>query len=55
MPALEQAMDQGEDEQPVGARRDADELVGDGGIAGAHRVDRDDLGAALLEPRRGRA
>ena len=31
------------DEQPVGAGPDADPVVGDRGVAGAHRIDRDDL------------
>ena len=47
---FQQAMDQGQDEQPVGAGGDGDEFIGDRGVAGAHRIDRDDLGAALLEP-----
>ena len=47
---LEQAMDEGEDEQPVSARRDADPVVGDGVVAGADRVDPDDPRAAFLEP-----
>ncbi len=46
---LQQLVDQSKDEQAVGARRDPDPFVGDGVVAGAHRVDRDDLGAALLE------
>ena len=45
--ALQQLVDQREREQAVGARADADPLVGDRAVAGAHRVDRDDLGAAL--------
>ena len=36
-------------EQPVGAGLDADPLVGDGVVAGAHRIDGDHLDAALLE------
>ena len=44
-------MDEAEDQQAVGARGDADPLVGDGAVAGADRVDRDDAGAAGLELR----
>ena len=44
-----QHMHEGEDEEPVGAGRDAEPFVGDGVVAGAHRVDRDHLGAARLE------
>ena len=42
-------MDQAEDEEAVGAGGDAEPLVGDGGVAGADGVDRDDAGAAFLE------
>ncbi len=42
-------MHQRQHEQPVGARPDADPVVGDGVVAGAARIDRDDLGAALLQ------
>ena len=42
-------MDQREHEQAVGAGADADPFVGDRAVAGAHRVDRDDLGAARLQ------
>ena len=44
-----QQVDEGEDQQAVGAGGDADPLVGDGAVAGADRVDRDDAGAAGLE------
>ena len=47
--AAQQFMDQREGEQPIGARADADPLVRDRAVAGAHRVDRDDLRAARLE------
>ena len=46
---LEQLLDHGGDEQPVGAGPDADPLVGDGAVAGAHGIDGDELDAALLE------
>ena len=42
---LQQLVDQRADEQAVGAGPDADPLVGDGAIAGAHRIDGDDLDA----------
>ena len=45
----EQFMHQGEGEQAVGAGTDADPFVGDRAVAGAHRVDRDDLGATRLQ------
>ncbi len=47
----QQLVDQRQHEQAVGARADADPLVGDRGIAGAHRIDRDELGRrrALLQ------
>ena len=45
----QQLVDQREREQAVGAGADADPLVGDRAVAAAHRVDRDDLGAARLE------
>ena len=44
----QQLMHQRQDEQPIGAGADADPFVGDGGIAGADRVDRDELRAARL-------
>ena len=46
---LEQFVDDREDQQPVGARPDADPVVGDRRIAGAHRIDRDEARAALLQ------
>ena len=45
----QQLMHQREREQPVRAGPDAEPLVRDRRVAGAHRVDRDDLGAARLE------
>ena len=45
----QQFMDQRHDEQAVGARPDSDPFVGDCRIAGAHRVDADELGAARLQ------
>jgi hypothetical protein len=48
--APEQAMDDNQNEQSIGVGRDRDELVGDRRIAGAHGIDCDDLGAALLQP-----
>ncbi len=48
--ALQQLVHQRQHEQAVGARRDADPFVGDGGIAGAHRIDRDELGAIVGGP-----
>ena len=44
-----QFMDQRADEQAIGARPDADPLVGDRAVAGADRIDGDDLDALLLE------
>jgi hypothetical protein len=46
---LQQLMDQREGEQAIGTRPDPDPFVGDRAIAGAHRIDRDDLGAVRLE------
>ena len=46
---LQQFMDQREREQAVGAGPDADPFIGDRAVAGAHRIDRDDLGAARLQ------
>ena len=46
---LEQFMDDREDQQSVGAGTDADPVVGDRRIAGAHRVDRNEARAALLQ------
>ncbi len=42
--------DQRQHEQPVGARTDADPFIGDGGIAGADRIDRDELCALAGRP-----
>ena len=42
----QQFVDQRQHEQPVGAGADADPFVGDRRIAGAHRVNRNELGAA---------
>ncbi len=42
-------MDQGHDEQPVRAGRDADPFVGDGVVARPDRVHANDLGAAFLQ------
>ena len=44
-----QDVDQAQDQEAVGAGGDADPLVGDGAVAGADRVDRDDPRAAGLE------
>ena len=49
LPGGEQLVDQRGDEQAVGAGLDADPLVGNRAVAGAHRVDRDELDATLLE------
>ena len=46
---VQQFVNQRQNEQAVGSRTNADPLVGDRGIAGADRIDRDDLGAARLE------
>ena len=46
---LQQLMDQRQDQQAVGARPDADPVVGDRRIAGAHRIDRNEARAALLQ------
>ena len=46
---LQQFVDQGTGEQAVGARIDRHPFVGDRTVAGAHRIDRDDLRAARLE------
>src|SRR6185312_11135886 len=46
---FQQAVDQRENEQTVGARPYGYELIGYGGVAGTNGIDRDDLGAALLE------
>ena len=48
-PRLHQQVDEGEDQQPVGARRDAIPVVGDSVIPGADRVDRHDLGPARFQ------
>ena len=45
----EQLVDQGQDEEPVGAGRDADPFVGDGVVARADRVHAHDLAAIGLE------
>ena len=45
---VQQFVDQREHEQAVGAGADANPFVGDGRIAGAHGIYRDDLGAAAL-------
>jgi hypothetical protein len=45
----QQFADQRADEKAIGAGPDSDPLIGDRGIAGAHRIDRDDLRAAALE------
>ena len=47
--AAQQFVDQREREQAVGAGADADPFVGDRAVAGAYRIDRDDLGAARLQ------
>ena len=44
---LQQLMHDRQHEQAIGAGRDADPFVGDRGIAGAHRIDRDELGAVV--------
>ena len=46
---LEQAMDQRQDQQPVGAGRDPQPVIGHGIVAGADRVDPDHPRAALLQ------
>ena len=46
---LQDFVDDGQHEQPVGARPDADPFVGDGAVAGPARIYRDDLRAARLE------
>ncbi len=43
---FQQLVDEREHEEAVGARPDADPLIGDGRIAGPHRIDRDVFGAA---------
>ena len=48
-PRLQQFVDDGEDQQPVRPRADADPVVGHRRIAGAHRIDRYEPGAALLD------
>ena len=48
---LQQFVDQREHEKPVGAGPDADPFVGDRRITGAHRVDRDEFGAAPAQTR----
>ena len=50
-PGVQELVDQAHDEEPVGAGADADPFVGNGRVAGADRVDRDDLRTALLELR----
>ena len=49
LPRLEQFVDDCEDQQAVGAGADADPVVGDRRIAGAHRIDRNEARAILLE------
>lgn len=49
LPGLHQQVHQRQDQQPIGARRDAVPVVGHGVIARADRVDPDHLGAAPLE------
>ena len=44
-------MDQREQQRAVGAGADRDPLVGDRGVAGAHRIDRDEAPARALELR----
>ena len=44
---LQQLMHDRQHQQAVGAGRDADPFVGDRRIAGAHRIDRDELGAVV--------
>ena len=51
LPRLQQFVDDRQDQQPVGARPDADPVVGDRRIAGAHRIDRDEARAVLLQLR----
>ena len=48
-PRLEQAVHEAEDQEPVGAGRDAEPVVGHRVVAGADRVDRDDLRAPRLQ------
>jgi hypothetical protein len=45
----QQFMHQGQNEQPVGAWRNAQPFVCDGGISGGDRVDRHHLGAAFFQ------
>ena len=47
--AVEQLMDKGADEEAVCARPDADPLIRDRRVAGTDGIDRDDLGATLLQ------
>ena len=46
---LQQFMDDRENQRAVGARPHAEPFVGDGGIGGLHRIDRNVFGAARLE------
>ena len=48
-PRLEQFMHDGEDQQPVRAGANTDPVVGNGRIAGAHGVDRNEAGTILLQ------
>jgi hypothetical protein len=48
---LEQTVNEREDQEPVGARGQRDELIGDRRITGAHRIEGDDLRATRLEAR----
>ena len=45
----DQAVDERAGKETVGARPDADPFIGDRRIAGAHRIDGDEFGTALLE------
>ena len=47
--AFDEHVDERESEKPVGARPDRDPFVGDRGVAGAHRIDRDEFRAAPLQ------
>ena len=47
-PGFEQFVNQGQDEEPVGAGADRHPFIGDRRIAGAHRIDRYEFGAARL-------
>ena len=45
----QQLVDQGQNEQPVGPRRDGQPFIGNGGVAGSNRVDGDELDAFAFQ------